>query len=335
MAKRKTRSLEELINELSPTEQTFIHTGCIPVDMVTGGRGLPSGCMVQLYSESGYGKSTTCFSICKSLADQGKASLFASVEPNRKLYEDIGLREEKYRELVSLVELTTYSELEELFWAFLDSDKSVMIIDSITACCVDKVASGEQGLFDDLPASDARARSALLKVMQGNLKKHDKCIIYLNQVRANFNAGWLGEATTVEGGYTGKFYSAIQIAIKGDAGVSDITDSTSKEVIGKTGYLWYEKSRFSPPRTKIPIQILFGKGVSNLYSLLYYCYWKGYITPAGSSFKTSFNGKDESVRGRVARNEWVRTNMKELLADMELNMQAYYKALSTGYTATV
>ena len=70
--------------------------------------------------------------------------------------------------------------------------------------------------------------------------------------------------------------------------------------VGTKGWIFVEKARHSPPEVKIPITVLFGRGVSNLASLREFLEWSGNIVVGGGGYATIIiNGSEQRVRGAV------------------------------------
>ena len=334
---KKIASLDALIAGLKEPPEKYIKTGCLSFDMLTGGKGARLGYLYQLYSSSGFGKSSLMLSVCRSLANKGLKSIYVASEKNDELAESMGLHDEKYQGLFSLYPVITYRDLEQVTWSFLDSDYTLMVIDSITACIPSKIVEEDVSIEDSLPGINARIRGDYLKIIQGMIQKKDKFIVYLNQTRANFSGGWGSDPETAEGGYANKFYCMIQATIKGDAKVPDLTSGDDKKVVGKQGYLVCPtKNRAVTPGAKIPLRIFFGKGVSNIYTLEFFCLWKGLITGSGAWFTCKLDPGDsteEKVQGKAGRAEWVRANQEALTDILYNNAEEFYQfLLSDGST---
>jgi len=325
---KKNQSIDELINGLKVLPEKYLKSGCIPFDMLTGGKGLRLGYLYQIFSSSGFGKSSLLLSVCRSLANRNYKSIYVASEKNDELVESMGLNDPKYAGLFNLYPIMTYRDLEKITWAFLESDYTLMVIDSITACFPSKVVEEDVSIEDSLPGINARIRGDYLRIIQGMVQKKDKVIVYLNQTRANFNAGWNGESETAEGGYANKFYCMIQTTIRGDAKVPDLVSGEDKKIIGKQGYLLTLKNRCAVPGAKIPLRIFFGKGVSNLFTLEHFSLWKGIITGSGAWFNCSLDGSEpEKVQGKSGRGEWVKAHQEQLTEILYDNADEYYNFL--------
>lgn len=325
-AKREKMTLEQLKENLAIKPASMLRTGVLPFDLVFKGHGLPTNGYIVFWSESGFGKTTTLLSVAKSLSTQRKKTVYAMVEDSMKTAEDMGIAED---ENIIYINVRSYVEAEQAFDAFINSDADLMILDSVTALSTEEVIQQDEETGDLQPASDARLQSALEKKYANMLKNTGKAMIIVSQERANFNKGWTGPETTMAGGYSLKFYSVCVVQGLGGRGV---IDNQTKEVIGTVGYLTVpEKNRFAPPRGRSPIQIIFGKGQSNIYALLCYMQWKGMYTQGGSTFKISYKGKDTSVQGKVGLYNWVKENYDSLVEDFYSESEAYFQAGKEGW----
>jgi RecA/RadA recombinase len=329
MAKRKVINLDELVQELQPPPAEYIRTGCVPFDMITGGNGMALYSTYMLWCDKGMGKSTLLLSVCRSLAERGYKSLYVASEANTKLAEDMGLFTDGLKGNFSLTGCVTYAELESLFWAFLESDRTLMVIDSITAVVPSKM--NDEGSIEDYNIGVvARIRGEFLRVMNGNMQRVKKTIVFLNQARANFDAGWGGESTIPEGGYSNEHYANIVVTIRGDSKVQDIVSGDTKKVVGKIGYLYTTKNRAALPFVKIPLELFFGKGASNIYSCSHYALWKGLIVGKGGWFECGLgDGVVDKVQGRAERNQWVKDRLHKLQEMLFEDREQYFSYLAS------
>jgi len=333
MAKRAKYNLSELVKEFSSRESEYTRTGILPFDLITGGKGLVSGVIYQIFAMKGYGKSTAMLDMCKSLADQGEKSLYLEVEANWDLAESMGLFTDERKEFFSMVSAQTWEDVEKLSWAFLESDYRVMIIDSLSAITPSKLAMGEESIETVRPGLDAALQTNYLKLFAGNLKKTNKTIIFLSQMRAIMGqSSFYGPTEDAEGGYATEFYPGIRMQILGDSKIPDLEHDG--KLIGKTGTFYCLKNRIHAPFTHIPLQVIFGKGVSNIYSLLCWAWTCGYLTGGGrANWEWNLpSGETGSCKGRVERNKWVTENYEALTALFYEDAELYYDKLRTNTT---
>ncbi len=307
----KKKALEEFISEIQRQEPGLVYhqTGLLPFDLMSRGRGIAEELIYQIYADTGFGKSTFILSLIKRLADRGKKSLFIEIEPNRALAKDMGLFEDSYSDYFAMYPLRTFEELGILTESFLASDWDYMFIDSISACRPSTIDFAN--IETQMIGLDARIAQNYISLLQGSLQGTRKTVVYLNQIRSILNQkNPFGPTTTVDGGYASRFYAGVRTTILSN--FQSLDPSDGKSVIGKTGYLFCEKNRLAPPLVQIPIQILFGKGVSNTHTLLYFLQWTGAMKFSGAG-NVSFEipGLPEAnVRGKVERNNYIKENYK-------------------------
>ena len=334
MGKRKIFSLDDLVAKLEDKPVKYLRTGLVPLDLVFGGRGIGLGAMYQYYAGSGFGKTTSMFSAAKTMADQGLKSLIMLSERSDQLAEDMGLKREPYADLVKLAPFSTYRELEQWSHSFMASDYKTLWIDSITACVPSKLINDDISVEDSTPGLNAGIRQNYLRVFQSLVHDTDKAIFYINQTRANWDAGWNGEAEVAEGVYANKFFADCQFTMRGAKSIPDLL--YDKKIIARQGHMLAPtKNRFALHGVKVPIQVIFGKGISNFYTLTHYLYWKGAVKVRGSWFDIAFKGETASVQGRVGRSQWVKDNYPALMESFYQDAPEYFEALSNGFDVMV
>lgn len=330
MAKQiaEKKSLEEMLAAVTLQTDKFLRTGCLSFDLLMGGQGLLLGASTQVFSDTGYGKTTLCLAIAKGICAQNKDVLFAEVEPNGKLVADMGLADDPH---FHRYPLTTYTELGELTDAFMRSNYTLLIVDSLSACQQSKAdfaAIEDRGNF----GADAMITQNYTSLLQGVLKGTEKAVIFINQIRAIVGqTNPYGPKTDADGAYATKFYPAVRLTILGDTKAADVSDGTT--IVGKVGTLFAIKNRGTAPFVHIPYNVLFGKGVSNLYVLLYFCQWAGYMT-IGNGGNVTFNLPGESqpiyVKGKPARNEVISNHYDALVELFYERAEEFFRYLQSG-----
>lgn len=341
----KRMTLDEMEERMAIRPPEFVRTGLLAFDLLFEGKGLPLGGLFALHAPSSSGKTTLTLTLCKLLADRGHRSVFAMSEPSPQLAEDMGLLGEAYRGKFAMLDLTTYDELEDLFNSFMESDATLLVVDSLTACSLSSVAQQQIRTNETLPAADSRAKAALLKMVQSNLKRSSKAVICIQQQRANFNAGW-GDLhkSVMAGGRAEEFYTSAIIELVGAAQIR-ASDTATSAVLGTSGYLVCNpKNRFAPPRVPSFVQIIFGKGASNIKVIRDFMKWAGMLKASGSWFTVRMDGEgdadgddDESVtgcervNGKTALNEWIADHYDELEELFYSRAQDYFNGIREGY----
>jgi RecA/RadA recombinase len=336
MGKVKERpSISDLVEKLTVREVEYLPSGCLPFDLLNGGRGLPLDSFSMMWAPKGYGKTTLYMSLCRSLALRGHRSVFAYSEDSRDLAKSMGLFGDDFKDKFTMLPALTFKDLEDITWAFLkpDSGYTLLVVDSLTAVINSKMKEDGFSVEDHQVALAAGPRTNYLKLFQVMIQGTGKAILVVCQARSNFDKGWgMGPDFVSDGGNTVEQMVHAVYEFRGDSKVNDIVTGDDKHVVGKQGWLWSEKNRFAVPFTKVPIQVLFGKGASNLYTLQQYCEWAGYTKGSGAWFECVLpDGSDAAkVQGKAGRFGWVRDNQKVLTDDFYLHSKEFFEYLNNG-----
>lgn len=298
MAKAKIKSLEELYKEKSnelEEEDEFIESGSVMLDVIiSNGKGFPRKKFIQITSESGAGKSTMLLHACKKACKEGKHVIYIDTEKgiNESQINGVGLTDYLGNQFL-LFKVDTYDNIEEILESALSDTKldiAYVVIDSITAIIPDKLLdkrmseSAEVGL-------KARQDSLFLQKYKAILNRSSSkaSFLFINQMRTNisFVNTTVGEA----GGQAQKYYMDIRLMGKVTSKIvrKIITADGSEEdaPIGALVDVWALKSRYNQPFVKGTVAVLYGKGISNLYTYVSILTQKGYISgPGGGGWYT-------------------------------------------------
>lgn len=314
-------------------ESRYIKSGILSWDLITRGRGIPLGRLIQLYSIAGLGKTTSLAAVSKSLCGKGVKILWVGVEPSDEILTDMGLigpnalfSEDLFK---YLPKVCFYNDLQDVSDAFMKSDYQIMIIDSITALSPSPETLKATRIEDAVVGLDARISGFYLKLYHLALKKDgNKSIIYISQMRNKDFMKRGQDGPQAAGGEASKFYADIRISMKGEQNLSgDEVGGTGNAKQARRSMYYAEKNRHANPFVNIPVYVIFGKGVSNKETLKEYLQWKGFIVQSGSYFTLSINGKEEKVQGKVGVYNWIGENYNMLVEMFEKESEDYFKYL--------
>lgn len=226
MAKKETNSkdtLLELSNQYKMTlDSEYLDSGSVIMNMVLGG-GLPMCKNIELYSNSGYGKSTIVLSICKHLCKQGHKVIYIDAEGSitelikcmnfygkyDKNTKSITVTED-YPNLVwspdnpdgnfVIFQVSYFDDIENILEKTIpkydskgnpiNSDYRLVVIDSVAALCPKEYRGdfGEKnGLSIDSqkPGVIARLMTAFCRKFNGYKTAYGMSFLYINQMRDN------------------------------------------------------------------------------------------------------------------------------------------------------
>lgn len=331
------------------TKTTFVPTGSLIMDTVMGG-GLPVGKVIEIASDAGAGKTTITLSMCRELLLQGKKIIYLDHEgavTSSQLQGIFGVNPETGNYYADewlfdaetnpngrfcLFQVMTYSDAEEVLDNLLGSREfSVVVIDSVTAMVADEYLmdvenpDSKEGkdVTDMRPAVDARLLGKFLKKFKAVCTKYDVTMILINQLRTNLNITGMGQSTKIStGGAAVEFYPDIRLRLEKPQPIyqtrkNNLTGEEEKQQIGITASIYAIKTKLGTGKIKVPITIVFGKGISNLLS---YKQWlpnkkvsyDGEEIPmlqvkgGGYSILTLKNGEQYTARGEEALVDLIR-----------------------------
>ena len=225
-------------------DSEYLDSGSIILNMVLGG-GLPMCKNIEIYSNSGYGKSTIVLSICKYLCKQGHRVLYIDAEGSIteliKSMNFYGKYDSKTGEVVVsdtypnivwskdnptgnfVVIQTSYFEeiesiLEKLIPNFdskgnpIDSEFRLVVIDSVAALSPQEYRGdfGEKdgiSIASNKPGIIAKLMTAFCRKFNGYKTAYNMSFIYINQLRDNLSLSYGSKfEDNVPGGRALKFF---------------------------------------------------------------------------------------------------------------------------------
>lgn len=279
------------------TKTTYMPTGSLIMDTVMGG-GLPVGKMIELASDAGAGKSTIALSMSRELLLQGKKVIYLDHEgaiTDSQLHGIFGINPktgEYYSDewLYSpenpegtffLFQVMTYSDAEEVLNQLLGTNEfSLVVIDSVTAMVADEYlidvekpdSSEGKDVTDMRPAIDARLLGKFLKKFKAVCTKYNVTMLLINQLRTNLNITGMGVSTKIStGGAAIEFYPDIRLRLEKPQPIyqkkkNNLTGDEEQQAVGCTASIFAYKNKLAPGKIKVPIVIVFARGISNILS---------------------------------------------------------------------
>lgn len=301
-------------------EESYTPSGSVIFDQVlSNGKGLPSGTWIQITSESGCGKSHLVLYAAKAMCARGKKVCYIDDEKgvNESQLDGIGLTP-YLGDTFFLYPISTFEEAEEVLdEALEDEEIALIIIDSITGlvpqkCIENSIAKIEPGLQARYSANFLVKYRA--KISMTNTKP---TVLLINQQRTHIS--FMGTTSVGEaGGNAQKFYTDIRLLMKQDKPLTKTIQTLegSKSIqYGVNANIWATKNRYAQPFVQGLITIIYGKGVSNLAAYQRFLMSEKVLKMSGAGFWSMKLPNREEIKARGS--EGVLEIIKDNLSDIK------------------
>lgn len=333
MAKASLASLDEKLASLSTKYKTdlsieYLDTGSIILNKLFGG-GLPMTKNIQIYSESGYGKSTITISMCKALCRAGHRVLYIDAEGsvNENLLKTMGILTNDENNLLYhaennptgpfvFVQVSYFEDIEEILEDLIpnydnkgipqQSDFRLVVIDSVAALAP-KEYRGDAGeklsVTSNKPGIIAKALASFLRKFNGYKTAYNMSFLYINQTRENLSMGYGAKyEDAIPGGKAMIYYTDVLIKLtsrglykkKVTTGAGEEQEIATEREIGVT----CKKNKITDGQVTLPLQVVFGRGISNIAAMPYIL-----------KRKTVMNDKGEVVPMIEGTGAWLTLNL--------------------------
>lgn len=270
------RYKEPVVIKMGSSKNTGIATrssGRGELDRALGG-GYGVGKIIEIFAESGAGKTGLALEAAKVVQDEGGVVAIVDSEHalNTEYCEMIGLNvEELY------ISQPSYGEqaIETIRALINTGEVSLIIVDSVAAMIPLAELEGESG--EAKIALQARMMSQAMKLITAPASDNKCTIIFINQLRSSI--AQYGPSSVTTGGKALKFYASQRLEVKNKGKIKD-GDNT----IGFKQHINVVKNKVSAPFKEVSYDIVYGKGVDKILGLIESCIFEEVIIKSGNTY---------------------------------------------------
>ncbi|HOI25087.1 MAG TPA: recombinase RecA [Caldisericia bacterium] len=304
-------SIMKMGDSVTRMSEDVVSSGIFSLDVALGVGGFPRGRIIEIYGAEGSGKSTIALqAIAECQKKKGKAVYIDAEHALDPYYaQTLGI---KLEELV--ISQPDYGEqaLEIAEILIRSGAVDLIVIDSVAALVPKAELDGNMG--DQQMGLQARLMSQAMRKLAGVLNKSGCSAIFINQLREKIGIVF-GNPETTTGGRALKFYSSVRLEIRRGDLLKDGEVNIGQEVRVKV-----VKNKVAPPYTTCTFDLMYGKGVSHVSSVLSLALQKEIIAKSGSWYSY---GDNKIGQGQENVKKFL-TDNPEILTQIENKVKEAY-----------
>lgn len=290
-----------------------VPSGSILLDEALGIGGFPRGRIIEIYGPESSGKTTLALHGIAEAQKMGGIAAFIDAEHalDPQYAKNLGVNIDE----LWVSQPDTGEQALEIAESLVRSGAvDIIVVDSVAALTPQAEIEGDMG--DSHMGLQARLMSQALRKLTGIIGKSKCIIIFINQIRMKIGV-MFGNPETTTGGNALKFYASIRLEVR----KIETLDKGEEEAIGNKVRVKVVKNKVAPPFRKVELDIIFGKGISAVSSLLDSAVKHGYIDKKGSWYS---KGEEKIGQGRENAIAFLENNPEfKILVEKEIREKLF------------